>query len=106
MKHELGDLSVVEAQIASVDAKLGRLEQRFQEIGGCAGTGLPRRLEMLKIEDRALNRNFKECQLRFGPDLSRLRKIQALLSHISLEEASVENEAELLHARSNGSTAN
>lgn len=96
MNEELSDLSVIEAQIASVDAKLGKLEMRCHEIDAPAGIHLRRRLEMLKIEDNALKRNFKECQLRQGPDLVRLRRVQSLLGHISREEASVEQEAELL----------
>lgn len=92
-------------KIAIVDAKLEKLEKEIQEIGQPAGQELFRRLEMLKIEEKALKRNFEESRLRGEPGSVRMEKIEALLHHIEREEASMEHDAEFLHASAPSSMA-
>ncbi len=87
----------LEEKIAIADARLEKLEQEIMEIGMPAGQELLRRLEALKIEERALKRNFEESRLRGEPDSVRMEKIEALLHHIEEEEASVEEDADFLH---------
>lgn len=84
-------------KIVEVEAKLELLEKEIAEIGMPAGYDLHKRLEALKIEEKALRRNFEESQMRGEPDSVRLAKIDALLRHIENEEASVEHEAHFLH---------
>ena len=54
-------------------------------------------MEVLKIEEKALKRNFEESRLRGEPDSVRLVKIETLLEHIEREETSMENDAHFLH---------
>lgn len=89
--------SLLETKIADVEAKLEVLEKEIFEIGLPAGYDLRKRLEALKIEERALKRNFEESMARGEPDSVRLEKIEALLNHIEKEEASVHHEADFLH---------
>ncbi len=91
------DTDLLEKKIAKVDAKLEKLEKEIQEIGQPAGQELLRRLELLKIEDKALKRNFEESRLRGEPDSVRMEKIEALLNHIEMGEASVEEDADFLN---------
>ncbi len=84
-------------KILEAELKLERLEQEISEIGQPAGHELRRRLEALKIEEKALKRNFEESQNRGEPDSVRLEKIEALLRHIEREENSVEHDADFLH---------
>lgn len=84
-------------KIAEAETKLENLESQIAEIGLPAGTHLRRRLEVLKIEDKALKRNFEDS-IRLGePDSVRLKKIEILLAHIEREESSMKHEADFLH---------
>lgn len=89
--------SLLEEKILEVEAKLEKLEREVAEIGQPAGHELKRRLDILKIESRALARNFEESRKRGEPDSVRLAKIEALLHHIEDEENSVEHDADFLH---------
>ncbi len=91
------NLSPLPAKILELETKLERLEQAVIEIGQPAGHELRRRLDALKIEEKALKRNFEESQLRGEPDSVRLEKIEILLRHIQREEDSLEHDAEFLH---------
>lgn len=84
-------------KIAILDAKLADLEDEIREIGQPAGHELSRRLEVLRIEDKALKRNFEESRQRGEPDSVRLEKIEKLLDHIAREEVSMEEDAHFLH---------
>ena len=86
----------LEAKIATIKGKLDTLEMEIQQIGMPAGQDLLKRLEMLKIEARALTRNFEEFHQMKEPDEERMEKIEALLKHIEDEELSVGNDAEFL----------
>ena len=89
--------SPLAAKILEAEAKLQNLEQEIAEIGLPAGQELRRRLEVLKIEEKALKRNFEESLHRGEPDSVRMERIEALLHHIEREEASVEHDANFLH---------
>lgn len=89
--------SPLAAKILEAEAKLEKLEKKIAEIGLPAGQELRRRLEALKIEEKALKRNFQESQLSGEPDSARMGKIEELLRHIEREEASVEHDADFLH---------
>jgi hypothetical protein len=89
--------SLLEQKILEVEAKLEKLENEVTEIGQPAGRELKRRLDILKIEGKALARNFEESRKRGEPDSVRLAKIEALLHHIEDEESSVEHDADFLH---------
>ncbi|BCX46847.1 hypothetical protein HAHE_07550 [Haloferula helveola] len=84
----------VAEKIAQIDARLEALEEQLHQIGRPAANHLFERLEALKIEDRALWRNFEE--VRSHPRQERLEKLETLLRHIEREEASVEHEAAFL----------
>lgn len=84
-------------KIAEMEAKLAALEQEIDEIGPPAANDLKKRFDALKIEERALKRNFKESTARGEPDIVRLEKVEALLRHMEREESSVEHEAHFLH---------
>lgn len=90
-------LPLLAEKIAEIEARLDRLEKEIDEIGLPAAYDLKRRFDALKIEDRALRRNFEESLARGEPDSVRLEKVVALLEHIENEEMSVENEAHFLH---------
>ncbi|MEO5917725.1 MAG: hypothetical protein ABIS50_26070 [Luteolibacter sp.] len=98
MKSTPEESTILAEKIAVVDAKLEKLEQEIHEIGQPAGQELLRRLEMLKIEEKALKRNFEESRLRGEPDSVRMEKIEALLHHIEREESSMERDADFLHS--------
>jgi hypothetical protein len=84
----------VAAKIAQVDARLAVLEYRVNQIGRPAGNRLFERLDGLKVEARALRRNFEESQVK--QDSHRLEQLDALLGHVEREELSVEQEAAFL----------
>lgn len=84
----------VAAKIEQADAKLTALEAQLHEIGRPAANHLFERLNALRVEERALKRNFEETRGRL--DRERLAKLEALLHHIEREEASVEHEAAFL----------
>ena len=93
--HE--NLPPLARKIAQAETKLEDLELQIAEIGLPAATQLRRRLEILKIEDKALKRNFEDSVRRGEPDSVRMEKIEALLAHIEREEFSVKHEADFLH---------
>jgi hypothetical protein len=87
----------LEAKIAIAKTKLESLELEIEQIGLPAGQELLERLEVLKIEARALMRNFEESLQRGEPDSVRLEKIEALLNHVEQEESSVAHDADFLN---------
>jgi hypothetical protein len=97
MKFDPENPSPLAAKILEAETKLEKLEQEIAEIGQPAGHELRRRLEVLKIEEKALKRNFEESQQRGEHDSVRMEKIETLLRHIEREEASVEHDADFLH---------
>ena len=96
MKTDL-DESLPAGRIPELEDRLERLEREIAEIGLPAATELKRRLDFLKIEERALKRNIAESLQRGEPDAARQEKIDKLLRHIEREEASVEHDADFLH---------
>lgn len=84
-------------KIAEMELKLAALEQEIAEIGPPAANDLQKRFNALRIEEKALKRNFEESTSRGEPDLVRLEKVETLLRHMEREEASVEHEAHFLH---------
>jgi hypothetical protein len=97
MKPTTENLSPLARKIIEAESKLEDLEIAITEIGMPAGTELRHRLEALKIEEKALKRNFEESAARGEPDAVRLEKIEALLHHIEREEASISHDADFLH---------
>ena len=97
MNSDPQECSHLAEKIAIVDAKLEDLENEIHEIGQPAGHELLRRLEVVKIERKALKRNFEESRLRGEPDSVRVKKIELLLEHIEQEETSMERDAHFLH---------
>ncbi|RYZ77940.1 MAG: hypothetical protein EOP06_30010 [Proteobacteria bacterium] len=97
MKAIPEDPSLLEQKIQETELKLERLEREIEEIGLPAGYELRRRLEALKIEERALKRNFEESKLRSEPDTLKMEKIETLLRHVEHEESSVRHDADFLH---------
>ena len=84
-------------KILQLETKLELLEKEILEIGQPAGQELQRRLNVLKIEEGALRRNFEESVRNGEPDSVRLAKIEQLLHHIEREETAVERDADFLH---------
>ncbi|RYD30860.1 MAG: hypothetical protein EOP85_23365 [Verrucomicrobiaceae bacterium] len=105
MKAIPEDPSLLARKIEEAEMKLERLELEIEEIGLPAGFELRRRLEALKIEERALKRNFEESRLRGEPDSTRMEKIEALLHHVEREESSVRHDADFLHQAAPSSMA-
>lgn len=84
-------------KIAEAEARMEKLEIEIEEIGQPAASELKRRLEALRVEERALKRNIAETHEGKGDPASRMAKIDTLLKHIEREESSVEHEAAFLH---------
>jgi hypothetical protein len=84
-------------KIAEMELKLEALEREITEIGQPAANELKKRFDALRIEERALKRNFEESMSRGEPDSVRLAKVEALLRYMQREESSVEHEAHFLH---------
>ena len=97
MKATREDPSLLAEKILEAEAKLERLEQAVEEIGQPAGHELRRRLDVLRIEENALKRNFEKSRRHGEPDCIRMEKIEALLRHIEEEEFSVGHDADFLH---------
>jgi hypothetical protein len=86
----------IEGKILAVESKLAELEKEIREIGLPAARDLRRRLNNLKIEEKALKRNFEESRHVGSEDAMRIEKIATLLRHIESEESSVQHEADFL----------
>ncbi len=84
-------------KIAEMELKLEALEREIAEIGQPAANDLKKRFDALRIEEKALKRNFEESMGRGEPDSVRLAKVEALLRYMQREESSVEHEAHFLH---------
>ncbi len=89
--------SRIAEKIDEADTRLEKLEREIAEIGQPAGQDLRRRLEALKIEERALRRNFEESVAKGELSSVRMEKVEALLHHIEREESSVEHAVAFLH---------
>jgi chromosome segregation ATPase len=97
MKPNTDNLADLTRQIAESEAKLEKLDWEIEEIGQPAAHDLKRRLDALKIESSALNRNLAETLGMENPGPERMAKVEALLHYIQSEEASVEHAANFLH---------
>jgi len=97
MNTNLELTSKLAEKIAEMESKLAALEVEIEEIGQPAASDLKKRFDALRIEERALKRNFEESMNRGEPDAVRLEKVETLLRHMEREEASVEHEAHFLH---------
>lgn len=97
MKPDTEDLSPLARKISEVEARLEKLEGEIEEIGQPAAHDLKKRFDALRVEEKALRRNFEESAARGEPDRVRLEKMEALLKHIQNEESSMEHEANFLH---------
>jgi chromosome segregation ATPase len=97
MKPSPEEIAALAKQIAEAEATLQKLEWEIGEIGQPAAHELQRRLDALKIEERALQRNLTEALDMDEPGDARMAKIEALLAWIRSEEADVERETEFLH---------
>ena len=82
-------------EIALTEDKLEELEREIEEIGEPAAHALRERLEALKVEEHALQRNYTEA---LGDEESdqRMEKVESLLHHIEREEVSMQHEADFL----------
>ena len=76
MKPSPKDPSLLAEKVFEVEVKLLSLELAIEEIGQPAAQGLRRRLEILKIESTALQRNFEESLIRGEADAVRVGKIE------------------------------
>jgi hypothetical protein len=98
MKPEDTGMSALVTQVARAESKLQELEWEIADIGQPAGHELLRRLDALKTEERALQRNLAALLEADHPDDGRrLEKIRALLDHIAREESSLRHDADFLH---------
>lgn len=97
MKTAPQEIAALANQVAEAEATLQKLEWEIEEIGQPAAHELQRRLDALKIEERALQRNLTEALGMEEPGDARMAKIEALLAYIQSEEAAVERETEFLH---------
>lgn len=97
MKPTPEEITALAREIAEAEAKLQQLEWEIEEIGQPAAHELQRRLDALKIEEQALQRNLAEALDMDEPGDARMAKIEALLAWIQSEESAVEREAEFLH---------
>lgn len=97
MKPTPQEIAAFAKQIAEAEATLQKLEWEIESIGQPAGHELQRRLDALKIEEHALQRNLNEALGMDEPGDARMAKIKALLAWIRAEEAALERETEFLH---------
>jgi FtsZ-binding cell division protein ZapB len=97
MKPTPESISLLAQKIAESEAKLQSLEWEIEEIGQPAAHELKRRVDALKIEEAALQRNLSEALGMEEPDSVRMAKIEALLAYIQREESSVAHDAAFLH---------
>lgn len=89
--------TLIAEKISELELKLEALGQEIAEIGQPAANDLKKRFDALRIEEKALKRNFEESMSRGEPDEVRLAKVEALLRYMEREESSVEHEAHFLH---------
>jgi chromosome segregation ATPase len=97
MKPAPEENAALAKKVAEAEATLQKLEWEIEEIGQPAAHELQRRLDALKIEERALQRNLTEALGMDDPGDARMAKIEALLAWIQSEETAVERETEFLH---------
>lgn len=97
MKPTPEELSALAGKVAQSEAALQKLEWEIEEIGQPAAHELSRRLEALRIEEKALNRNLAELLGMEDVSGRRMEKVEALLAYIRREEASIEHDADFLH---------
>lgn len=97
MKPTPEELSSLAGKVAQAEADLQKLEWEIEEIGQPAAHELQRRLDSLKVEERALNRNLAELLGMEETSEKRMEKVEALLAYIQREEASIEHDANFLH---------
>lgn len=97
MKPTPEELSSLAGKIAQAEAALQKLEWEIEEIGQPAAHELKRRLDALKIEENALNRNLAELLGMENASEKRMEKVEALLAYIQQEEASLGHDANFLH---------
>lgn len=97
MKTSSINTTLFAEKIAVTEEKLESLEREIEDIGQPAAANLQRRLEALKVEEHALQRNFVECQEAGKNTPHRREQMESLLEHIEKEEASLEHEADFLH---------
>ena len=97
MKPNSEETATLVRKIAEAEERLQFLEEEIEDIGQPAGHELKRRLDALRIEEAALNRNLLEALDMDDPGDRRMEKIDALLEYIRREEDAVEREAGFLH---------
>jgi hypothetical protein len=98
MKPEDPGMSALVKQVARAESKLQELEWEIEDIGQPAGHELLRRLDALKVEEHALQRNLSALlEADHADDERRLEKIRALLDHIAREESSLKHDADFLN---------
>lgn len=98
MKADEPGMPALAREIARAESKLQQLEWEIEEIGQPAAHELQRRLDALKIEEKALKRNLAGLlDSDHTDDHVRLRKIEALLDYIKREEDSLKHDADFLH---------
>lgn len=97
MNIDLENPTPLAAKILEAETKLEQLAAEIEEIGSPASNELLRRLEVLRIEESALKRNFGESLARNEPDSVRMHKIEALLRHIEDEQNSMKHDADFLN---------
>ena len=97
MKTKPENCEELAGEIEASERKLEELEQEMNEIGEPACCELRHRLEGLKVEERALKRNFAEAKGEKAHNKERMRKVVKLLHHIESEENSIGQEVHFLH---------
>lgn len=86
----------LKVKIEDAERKIAELEEALEAVGHPADLELRKRLEQIKIEELALQRNYQELLQHPSNEQERLKKIMTLLEHVEKEEASVEHEAAFL----------
>lgn len=89
-------LTELARKTAGAEYQLQKLEWEIGEIGQPAARDLKRRLDALKVEAHALDRNLAGLLGVGAPDSGRLEKVETLLDHIVAEGAEVEHDADFL----------
>lgn len=97
MNSNTEDPSSLAQKILEAENRLDKLGQELSEIGMPAASELGRRLDALKVEEKALKRNFEESLQKGEPDSVRSEKIEQLLEYIRRQETSMKREADFLN---------